>query len=363
MRSQRDTGAPYRLRTRRQAMGLMARGAAAVGVSAGVAACASRPARKEYRTMSTGLLRDPVCLLHEPSPGHPESPSRLEAIYDALARSGLLDQLDDTQPEPADDGRLALAHHPAYLDLVQREIARGAHQLSTGDTEVNASSLHAARAAAGAAVDAARRVCEGTWKNAFCAIRPPGHHATRNRAMGFCIANHAAIAARYVQARHGVERVLIIDWDVHHGNGTQDIFWEDGTVFYFSTHQHPWYPGTGLAEERGAGDGEGTTLNCPLPAGSGRREIFGCIEHQLLPALESFRPQFIVLSAGFDSRIHDPLGDFTLEDEDFADLTRLTLGLADHYAEGRLISVLEGGYRLAGLASAVEAHVRALMEG
>jgi acetoin utilization deacetylase AcuC-like enzyme len=179
--------------------------------------------------------------------------------------------------------------------------------------------------------------------------------------MGFCLYNNIAVAARYAQRRYHAERVLIADWDVHHGNGTQDIFYEDGSVFFFSTHQSPWYPGTGSSSERGEGAGLNTTLNCPFPAGAGRVEILGAFEHHLVPAVESFRPDFILISAGFDSRINDPLGLFTLTDTDFADLTRLMMDLADQYCESRLVSVLEGGYNLDGLASAAESHVRQLL--
>jgi len=179
--------------------------------------------------------------------------------------------------------------------------------------------------------------------------------------MGFCILNNVALAARYAQRRHGIGRVMIVDWDVHHGNGTQEIFYRDGSVFFFSSHQWPLYPGTGRADETGDGPGEGTTMNFPLPAGSGRREILGAVQNSLVPAAERFRPELLLISAGFDSRIGDLLGRFTLTDDDFADLTRAVMEIADRFAGGRVVSVLEGGYALDGLASAAAAHVNALI--
>jgi acetoin utilization deacetylase AcuC-like enzyme len=203
-------------------------------------------------------------------------------------------------------------------------------------------------------------IVEKRISNAISIGRPPGHHATPVRGMGFCIFNTIAIAARYAQHKHGIGRVLIADWDVHHGNGTQDIFYTDGTVFFFSTHQSPWYPGTGARSERGEGAGEGMTLNCPFPAGSGRKEILGAFQEQLIAAADEVKPEFVLISAGFDSRTGDPLGQFLLTDADFADLTRVMREIADKHAGGRLLSVLEGGYSLTGLAAGVRAHVEAL---
>jgi acetoin utilization deacetylase AcuC-like enzyme len=178
--------------------------------------------------------------------------------------------------------------------------------------------------------------------------------------MGFCLFDNIAIGARYAQRKYDVGRVLIADWDVHHGNGTQDIFYTDGSVFFFSTHQHPWYPGTGLPDETGEGKGAGMIMNCPFPAGSGRKEILGAFQEKLMPAAEKIKPELVLISAGFDSREGDPLGNFLLNDPDFADLTRVMLEIADKHAGGRLVSVLEGGYNLTGLASAARAHVQAL---
>jgi acetoin utilization deacetylase AcuC-like enzyme len=214
--------------------------------------------------------------------------------------------------------------------------------------------------AVGAALCAVDAVFGAEVLNAFCVTRPPGHHASSNLGMGFCLFNTVAVAARYAQEHYGAERVLIADWDVHHGNGTQDIFYEDASVLFFSTHQSPWYPGTGAASERGAGKGLGTTINCPFRAGAGRDEILGVFRSVLMPATEEFRPDVVLISAGFDARVDDPLGHFRLIDSDFFDLTRLMMEIADTCCDSRLVSVLEGGYNLEGLASASEAHVRGL---
>lgn len=308
------------------------------------------------------LATDTICETHEPGRGHPEQRARYAAVYDALKKAGLLAQSLVIEPKALSKAELTLAHTAAYLELAEREIKAGYDHLSTGDTNVGSTSWTAALAAAGCAVAAVERVVLGDAKTAFCLVRPPGHHANASKGMGFCVLNNVALAARFAKERLGIRRSLIVDWDVHHGNGTQDIFYEDGSVFFFSTHQSPWYPGTGKASETGAGDGTGTTLNCPLAAGSGRAEIFACFEKQLLPVMESFRPELIFISAGFDSRAGDPLGKFTLEDADFRDLTLLLRGVADKFGEGRIVSVLEGGYNLRGLASAAVAHCAALSQ-
>ena len=281
---------------------------------------------------------------------------------DGLKHAGLLEKLTRLEPRPATRDDLLLAHDVDYLARAEHEILSGASQLSTGDTTVCEGTWEVARFGVGGALAAVDAVIEGKVANAFCVLRPPGHHASADRGMGFCVLNNVAIAARHAQRRHGVGRVLIVDWDVHHGNGTQDIFYADGTVFFFSTHQSPWYPGTGAASETGTGPGKGTTLNCPLPAGSGRAKVLAAFEKQLVPAMEKFRPELVLISAGFDSRAGDPLGDFLLTDPDFADLTKLVRKIADQHAKGRLVSLLEGGYSLSGLASAATAHVQSLAE-
>jgi len=309
----------------------------------------------------TGIAFDTRVKDHDPGPGHPEQPARFTALMSGLERAWLLHDIMKIEVRPATEDELSLVHSREYLSLVEREVAQNRTQLSTGDTALGPHSDEVAKIAAGCALSAVDAVVSGAVTNAFCAIRPPGHHASSERGMGFCIYNNIAIASRYAQHKYGIRRVLIVDWDVHHGNGTQDVFYEDGSVLFFSTHQSPWYPGTGSAVERGAGDGVGKTINCPLRAGSGMTEILGAFQHILLPAANDFKPEIIFISAGFDSRVGDPLGQFTLTDRDFAELTQLMTGLAARHCEGRLVSVLEGGYNLGGLASAGVAHVRGLL--
>jgi len=305
----------------------------------------------------TGIAFDASLKQHDPGPGHPEQPARLSA---AMSR---LPSLIEISTRAATDDDLALAHTREYIQLVEREVAQHRGQLSTGDTTISAQSAVCARRAAGCALSAVDAVFSGQVSNAFCVVRPPGHHASAARGMGFCLFNSVAIVARHAQHAHHAERVLIADWDVHHGNGTQDIFYGDGSVLFFSTHQSPWYPGTGARGETGVGAGAGKTINCPLPAGSGKAQVLRAFREMLVPAAAAFRPDLILLSAGFDSRSGDPLGQFLLTDDDFGELTLLMLELADTYCGGRLVSVLEGGYSLEGLARASEAHVEALVSG
>lgn len=310
--------------------------------------------------MRTGLILDDVFQRHETGAGHPESAERLRVLAEHFRSEGLVDSLVRLPLAPASDEDLLRVHSDDYVGLVKREVEAGSRTLSTGDTTVSEDSESVARSAAGSACGAVDAVFAGTVDNAFCAIRPPGHHATVSRGMGFCVYNSVAVAARHAQAEHGIERVAIIDWDVHHGNGTQDIFYADGSVFYFSTHQSPWYPGTGAKDETGEGEGKATTLNVPLAAGSGMAEIGAAFRDRFLPAMDAFRPELVLISAGFDSRLGDPLGGLTLLDDDFGALTRMLVGLAEKHAGGRLVSVLEGGYNVGGLAKAAAAHVRAL---
>jgi acetoin utilization deacetylase AcuC-like enzyme len=309
----------------------------------------------------TGLVLAEAYRLHDPGPGHPESPARYAAVVAELERSGLTQRCVRLSPRPATEDELLRCHSRAYLHTVTRDVAYGREWLSTGDTALSEHSEEVARLAVGGVITAVDAVLTGAVRNAFAVVRPPGHHAEASRGMGFCIYNNVALAARHAQAVHGVERVLIVDWDVHHGNGTEAIFCRDPSVLFFSCHQSPLYPGSGAASDRGAALGEGATINCPLPAGSDGQAVLGVLQEQLLPAAEHFRPQLVLVSAGFDARLGDPLADFRLSDADFLALTREVMALADRHCQGRLVSSLEGGYALAGLASACAAHVAALL--
>ena len=308
----------------------------------------------------TGLVFDPLYARHDPGPGHPECPARVAALHAAFEERGLLGSVHPIKPRLARDEDLHLAHTQAYIHVVRRDVARRASMLSTGDTAMGAHTFDIALMAAGGCLAAVDAIFSAQVRNAFAAVRPPGHHVTASRGMGFCVFNNVAIAARYAQKVYGAERVLVADWDVHHGNGTQDIFYRDPSVFVFNTHQSPWYPGTGSHDETGEDAGLGTTLNCPFHAGAGHAEIVGAFRRKLMPAADAFRPDFVIISAGFDSRHDDPLGRFALKDGDFGELTSLMMEIADRWAGGRLLSVLEGGYNLHGLGAAAATHLETL---
>lgn len=310
--------------------------------------------------MKTGLLLDPLYTDHDPGPGHPECPLRYTAIMKALTTSDLLPKLASIPSRAAEIPEIERCHPRHYIKLARDEVAAGLDTLSTGDTNICEKSYDIATRAVGGVLNAVDAIMSGKLTRAFCAVRPPGHHARPSQGMGFCLFNNIALGARHAQKKHGAAKVVIVDWDVHHGNGTQDIFYEDSSVFFASTHQSPWYPFTGHAEEVGAGKGKGSTMNFPLPAGTCMKQIREAFETKLLPAIAAFKPDLIMISAGFDSRVDDPLGQFKLTDDDFASLTKLLMQAADEHCQGRLVSVLEGGYNLSGLASAVTSHVGAL---
>lgn len=257
---------------------------------------------------------------------------------------------------------LELVHPRPYIDLIERACRHGPAALDP-DTVASPGSWEAALRAVGAVTQAIDQVVARTLSAAFCAVRPPGHHALADRAMGFCLFNNVAIGARYAQRRHGCLRILIVDWDVHHGNGTQAMFEEEPTVLYFSTHQYPYYPGTGSRQERGRGQGSGFTINVPLPAGSGDAELIQAFEEELLPKAFEFKPDLVLISAGFDAHRDDPLAGFAVTEEGYARLTQRVCDIVRRCCPGRLVSVLEGGYNLEALAQSVEAHLRVLTSG
>ncbi len=309
----------------------------------------------------TGFVYHPDYLKHEMGPGHPESPERLRAIVACLEGSGLLGRLVRIEPTPAADEWITLVHAPSYVQsLKDREPDIGYAALDP-DTALSPGSLPAAYLAAGGALAAADAIMAGHVDHAFCAVRPPGHHAERNRAMGFCLFNNVAIAARYLQRRHGIARILIVDWDVHHGNGTQHVFEEDGSVLFFSTHQYPHYPGTGRETDRGYGRGEGLIINVPLPPGQGDEAYRDLFHRLLVPAADRFRPEFVLISAGFDAHQDDPLAGMRLTEQGYGELTGIVAGIARRHCRGRLLSCLEGGYNLRALSASVEQHLLALL--
>lgn len=312
-------------------------------------------------TTPSAFHYDDLYLAHDTGEGHAEHPGRLTAVMDRLRGAEWYPDLLQLPLRAAEIPELELVHDPAYVALARNEIEGGARRLSTGDTNVSSESYRVSTHACGAVLEAVDAVLEGRAKNAFCAVRPPGHHATPDRGMGFCVYNGAAVAARYAQRKHGVERVLIVDPDVHHGNGTQDIFYADGSVFYMSTHQSPFYPGTGAIDETGEGAGAGLTMNRPFAEGAGDAEVVGAFRNDLLPAALDFAPDLILISAGFDARHGDRLGGFEVTDEGFREITRIMLEVAHQTAGGRIVSVLEGGYTPEGLASATHAHLEELV--
>ena len=308
--------------------------------------------------MATRLYTHPLFLEHLTSPGHPERPDRLRAIAKVLAHD-VFDPLDRVEAPIADEAALLLAHPETYVRRIREEIPAEGLERVDADTVVSPRSWDAALAAVGAANAAIDDVFAGRADNVFVAARPPGHHAEKNRAMGFCLFNNAAIAARHAQKTHGAERVAIVDWDVHHGNGTQDIFWDDPSVLYCSTHQMPLYPGTGKASETGAGN----IVNVPLSPGSDGETFQQALESIILPRIEEFGPDLIIISAGFDAHYRDPLAELNFTERDFAWATAKLMDCAGRWSSNRLVSLLEGGYDLEGLGLSVAAHVGRLMKG
>jgi acetoin utilization deacetylase AcuC-like enzyme len=311
----------------------------------------------------TLLYRDPLFLKHDTG-RHPENPDRLRSISARLENVGLSKRCAAGVYQPLSEEAVAKIHSPKLVLQVKQVAEHGGGPIDP-DTVVSPDSFQVARAAAGACVAAVEAVLKGTERTALCLIRPPGHHATRTQSMGFCLFNNIALAAQHALTAHGLSRVLIVDWDVHHGNGTQDIFYESPQVLFFSIHRYGqgFYPGTGADSETGRGKGLGYTLNAPVRFGTSRREYHARFTSALETAAAKIKPELVLISAGFDAHAKDPIGSLGLEAEDFATLTRQVLGVVNTHAQGRCVSCLEGGYHLEALAESVQAHLEEVLKG
>lgn len=351
--------------------------------------------------MSTGLIYHPIFLKHDTGLGHPERPSRIQAILRKLERTKLIDRLKLIEPEPASIDTVALVHSREYIlnikDMCSRLGSEAKNSTSARtilgnsdsdsvehgysssgvlseakdevekyifldpDTPICKDSFDAALYAVGAVTKAVDLIFSREIDNAFCLVRPPGHHARPEQAMGFCLFNNVAIGAQYVQKKYGITRIAIIDWDAHHGNGTEEIFYEDPGIFYISLHQYPHYPGTGEKEAIGNGKGKGSNLNIPMQTGSGDEEYVKAFYDSIIPRLKDYKPEFILISAGFDSHADDPLSSLSLTENGYRKMTELLKDIANQCTHNRIISVLEGGYNLVALADSVNAHIEALI--
>jgi len=315
--------------------------------------------------MAAGFVYDEAFLNHRTGPHHPERPARLLAILEGLKTAGLWERLVHIRPRPAERRWLLTAHSGQYLQRLEAACRRGLPYIDVPDSQICRDSYEVAVLAAGAGIAGVDAVMSGQVRRAFCAVRPPGHHAEYDASLGFCLLNNVVIAVNYLRETYGVQRILILDWDVHHGNGTQHAFESDPDVFYCSIHQDPrtCYPGTGYAAERGTGPGLGTTLNLPMAAGSSDAEYRKRLESEFLPAAEKFRPQFVFVSVGFDPHRDDSLAAIELSDDGFDWMTQMICDLADRFADGRLVSILEGGYNLSVLHRCAAKHVEIMLNG
>lgn len=309
------------------------------------------------------LFYHPDCLLHDTGPSHPERPDRLRAAREALQASPFADLLHWYTPEPVETRWIEAIHTPEYRHFIEESCLKGRPTVDFGETLICEDSYRAALLAAGGAVAAVDAVFREGYRSAFSLMRPPGHHASTEKAMGFCLFNNVAIATHYAEVVYGLDRICILDWDVHHGNGTQDIFYASPRVLFCSLHQLPLYPHTGEHHETGADSGIDHTLNCPFPPGCTIDQYEEVLLHEVFPAVQTFQPELFLISAGFDAHRLDPLADIRLESKDYFTLTQWVLEQAQQYANGRVVSLLEGGYHLQGLAESVCEHVRALTVG
>jgi acetoin utilization deacetylase AcuC-like enzyme len=303
----------------------------------------------------------PDCLLHDTGPRHPEQPARLTRIREALTKASFAESIHWQEPEPAEAKWIEAIHTPEYRQFIEEACLMGKHSADSGETVICPDSYRAALLAAGAATGAVDAVLRDGYHAAISLTRPPGHHASTEKAMGFCLFNNIAIAAQYALAAYGLERVCIIDWDVHHGNGTQDIFYGSPSVLFCSLHQLPLWPNTGEPYETGTNSGKGLTVNSPLPGGSGIEQYREALTQDVLPKIESFRPQLFLVSAGFDAHRMDPLADVRLDSKDYEELTEWVYRQAERFSHGRIATILEGGYNLDALPECVTCHVDTLI--
>ena len=308
----------------------------------------------------TGFVYDPTCLRHDPGRAHPERSARLTATMERLERELWFGELEPVAAEPCPAEWLESVHASEYITRAEGVCRAGGPFLDVPDVGVSRDSFEVARIAAGAGLVLADRLMAGEIDNGFSLARPPGHHAEHALALGFCLFNNVAILARYLQHRHGIDKILVLDWDVHHGNGTQHTFEEDPTVLYASLHQYPFYPGTGAASEDGTGRGKGATVNCPMPAGARDDRYEEAFRTRILPAVDAFKPDAILLSAGFDAHAEDPLAAVELSTGCYRWMSERILDAADRHAGGRVLSLLEGGYSLEALPECVTAHLECL---
>jgi acetoin utilization deacetylase AcuC-like enzyme len=313
--------------------------------------------------MNTAYIHDSLFLDHDTGTGHPERSARLVAIQEMISGQDWYHDLHQLSPVSVDQKWIELVHGAGYAERIREACDTGEPWIDTPDVAVSSASYNVARYATGSLLSIVDQVMTQQVDNGFALVRPPGHHAERDTAMGFCLFNSIAIAARYLQQHHEIERVLILDWDVHHGNGTQHMFERDPSVMFVSLHQYPFYPGSGAKSETGIDAGEGTTLNCPMSAGMGDADYRQAFDEIILPKVRNFNPDFVLVSAGFDAHQADPLGAMNLTTASYCWMTRAVMEVADKYCHGRLVSVLEGGYDLNALAESVTEHVRVLHQG
>ncbi len=309
-----------------------------------------------------GFITSPIYLEHKTNNRHPERPSRITSIIRQLKRDGIFYKLKHIEPYRPSINWIREVHNNSYIQRLEMASKNKNSFLDSIDTPINSKTYEVALWAVGGVMSAIDSIMDDTINRAFCAVRPPGHHAKKNSSMGFCFFNNIAIATRYLRDKYNIKKVLILDWDVHHGNGTQDFFYDDNNVFFVSLHQDKLYPGSGLQKDIGIGKGKNYTLNCPMPSHSIDIHYLKAFDEKIIPAINSFNPDFIMISAGFDAHIDDPLGEMSLTEKGFSLMTKEILKIAKRFCNGKIVSVLEGGYNLGALSKSVSTHIKALMD-